>query len=66
MNKGTEVQRDVTKLALSVLGGFAFALAGSGAIREHGILDRLTRDIDLFTDNPDEIAFSTAVELLTQ
>ncbi|MDO4901524.1 MAG: nucleotidyl transferase AbiEii/AbiGii toxin family protein [Actinomyces sp.] len=26
-----------------------FALAGSGAIREHGLIDRPTEDVDLFT-----------------
>jgi hypothetical protein len=44
-----DYQREVTRLALDSLAGGGFALAGSGAIREHGIIDRPTQDIDLFT-----------------
>lgn len=42
-------QRFVTTLLLNHIGSAGFALAGSGAIREHGITDRLTHDVDLFT-----------------
>ena len=42
-------QRHVTTLVLQTIGSAGFALAGSGAIREHGITDRPTRDVDLFT-----------------
>ena len=42
-------QRFVTTLLLNHIGPAGFALAGSGAIREHGITDRLTHDVDLFT-----------------
>ncbi len=42
-------QRFVTTLVLDHIGSAGFALAGSGAIREHGITDRLTHDVDLFT-----------------
>jgi len=41
--------------------GTPFALAGSGAIREHGIIDRPTQDIDLFTSDPDASRFGSAV-----
>lgn len=41
------VQRKVARIALAGVAGFA--LAGSGAIREHGVIDRPTEDIDLFT-----------------
>ena len=44
-----EYQRNVTRLALDALASGGFALAGSGAIREHGIIDRPTQEIDLFT-----------------
>lgn len=37
-------------------------LAGSGAIREHGVIDRPTEDIDLFTPSQSIVEFSTAVE----
>jgi len=55
-------QRHVTTLVLDHIGSAGFALAGSGAIREHGITDRLTNDVDLFTTtatNPE--AFAAAV-----
>ena len=42
-------QRYVASLMLGEIGSAGFALAGSGAIREHGITDRPTNDVDLFT-----------------
>ncbi len=39
-----------------------FALAGSGAIREHGVIDRPTEDVDLFTTTQDTAEFARAVE----
>jgi hypothetical protein len=55
-------QRHVASLVLGEIGTAGFALAGSGAIREHGITDRPTNDVDLFTTTatgPD--AFAAAV-----
>lgn len=57
-------QRDVTRAALRLLGGDGFVLAGSGAIREHGLVDRPTRDVDLFTDVTDPDRFAVAVDRL--
>ena len=57
------VQREVARIALAGVDGFA--LAGSGAIREHGMIERPTEDVDLFTTNQDVIAFSTAVDQVT-
>ncbi|TIH36188.1 hypothetical protein D4765_10150 [Subtercola vilae] len=56
------MQRDVTRAALTALEGTQFALAGSGAIREHGLTDRPTQDVDLFTSDVDATRFSTAVD----
>lgn len=42
-------QRHVASVVLGEIGSAGFALAGSGAIREHGITDRPTHDVDLFT-----------------
>ncbi len=42
-------QRVITQLLLAVLQDAGFALAGSGAIREHGLTSRRTADVDLFT-----------------
>lgn len=44
-----QIQRAVTSIALEVAAQHKFALAGSGAIREHGLITRPTDDIDLFT-----------------
>jgi len=62
-SRDTAAQRDVTRIALASVEGFA--LAGSGAIREHGVIDRPTEDVDLFTANADADAFSVAVDHVT-
>ena len=59
LDREVAVQREVTRIALDGLAGFA--LAGSGAIREHGLIERSTEDVDLFTTNQDVTAFSDAV-----
>ena len=58
------VQREVTRIALSAAHGFA--LAGSGAIREHGVIERPTEDVDLFTTNLDAAAFGSAVDQVSE
>lgn len=65
MNDDEALQRELTAAALTALDGRAFALAGSGAIREHGMVDRLTHDVDLFTNDLDPAAFESAVDQLT-
>ncbi len=63
MNDGRAQQRQITRLALDAAGADAgFALAGSGAIREHGLIDRPTEDIDLFTVQAELPAFPAAVD----
>ena len=62
MSREEELQRNVTRLALKALGGTSFALAGSGAIREHGIIDRPTEDVDLFTSNVNIGDFGAAID----
>jgi hypothetical protein len=57
-----ELQREVTRIALEASGSSGFALAGSGAIREHGVIDRVSEDIDLFTSNTNERTFSDTVD----
>lgn len=56
-----DLQQEVTRTALKAVGDRGFVLAGSGAIREHGIVDRVTQDVDLFTDDPDPDTFAAAV-----
>lgn len=43
-----EVQRRAATLMLAAIGGDGFVLAGASAIREHGLTDRPTEDVDLF------------------
>ena len=62
MSDDLGLQWDLTQAALIALRGHAFAWAGSGAIREHGIVDRSTQDIDLFTNDPDPETFDEAVD----
>ena len=66
MRDDEQLQRDLTRIALGALEGHSFALAGSGAIREHGLVDRLTHDVDLFTNSYDMESFNTAVDGLLQ
>ena len=41
-------QRNIARLALQAAGAHSgFALAGSGAIREHGLIDRPTEDVEV-------------------
>jgi hypothetical protein len=54
-------QRHVTRRLLDVTATDGFALAGSGAIREHVLIDRPTEDVDLFTHHLDQGRFATAV-----
>ncbi|WP_165217299.1 nucleotidyl transferase AbiEii/AbiGii toxin family protein [Schaalia sp. ZJ1691] len=44
----TDLQRELTSLLLRHLASYSFALAGSGAAREHGLISRPTQDIDVF------------------
>lgn len=47
---------------LEVVSGNGFALAGSGALREHGMTARPTADVDLFTANLSSEVFAESVE----
>ncbi len=59
-----EYQRRVTALLLQAIGPAGFALAGSAAIREHGITNRPTQDVDLFAASTTSTdAFGRALEL---
>jgi hypothetical protein len=58
------LQREITKAALSLIADSGFVLAGSGAIREYGLINRLTEDIDLFTTNADVENFRKNVDLV--
>ena len=61
-----ETQRQLIACALEVLADAGFALAGSGAIREHGMTQRPTNDIDLFTVMQASTRFPHAVDSLIE
>jgi hypothetical protein len=55
--------RQVAGIALTAAARHGFALGGGNALIAHGIVDRLTEDVDLFTDRDDGVALAAdAVE----
>jgi hypothetical protein len=46
-----ELHRQVAAIALRAAARHGFALGGGNALIEHGIISRLTEDVDLFTDH---------------
>jgi len=61
-----ELQRTVTRIALEASASSGFALAGSGAIREHGVINRMSQDVDLFTSNTNEGTFGAAIDRVVE
>lgn len=60
------VQEQFTRLALALPDSGEVALAGGGAMLLHGFVDRPTRDLDLFSPQPEDVhrladAFAAAV-----
>ncbi|MDG4766170.1 nucleotidyl transferase AbiEii/AbiGii toxin family protein [Solwaraspora sp. WMMD406] len=51
-----EFQAEVARLALAVARRHGFALAGGHALIAHGVVDRPTEDVDLFTDQAGGVA----------
>jgi hypothetical protein len=51
-----EFHREIAAIALRAAAGHGFALAGGNALIAHGIVDRSTEDVDLFTDQDDGVA----------
>ena len=50
-----EFHRDVAAIALRAAGTHGFALGGGNALIAHGIISRLTEDVDLFTNEDDGV-----------
>lgn len=61
MDSSVDFQLQVARVVLNALKDHGFALAGSGAIRNHGIISRATQDIDAFRPYSHPTAFSQAV-----
>lgn len=45
-----QLHQMVASIALGVASGHGFALGGGNAMIAHGVIDRVTQDVDLFTD----------------
>jgi hypothetical protein len=57
------LQREVATIALRVAARYGFALAGGNALMAHGVIDRPTEDVDLFSDQETGVvAAADAVE----
>ncbi len=52
----SELQREVATIALGAAARNGFALAGGNALIAHGIIDRPTDDVDLFSDQETGVA----------
>lgn len=57
-----KMQHDVISLLSPLLEETGFVLGGSGAIREHGIIDRPTEDIDMITAIRYQQVFNTGLD----
>lgn len=56
-----EIQERIASLALGALAGYGFVLAGGQSLQVHGLVDRPSADLDLFTDQVDAAQFAGAV-----
>jgi hypothetical protein len=63
----SDMQREVATIALRVAARYGFALAGGNALIAHGVIDRPTEDVDLFSDQETGVvAAADAVEAALQ
>ena len=46
----SDLHRQLAAIALGAAGRYGFALAGGNALIAHGVVNRFTADVDLFTD----------------
>lgn len=51
----TPLQRQIREIVASIPDTEDLALAGGGALIVHGIVDRETRDLDFFSNSPEEV-----------
>ena len=59
----SELHREVAAIALHAASRHGFALGGGNALMAHGVIDRYTQDVDLFTDQESGVeAAADAVE----
>jgi len=56
-----DLHRQVARIALGAAARHGFALGGGNALIAHGIIDRPTEDVDLFTDEDGGVAAAAGV-----
>lgn len=52
----SDLHRQLATIALGAAGQYGFALAGGNALIAHGVVNRFTADVDLFTDEEAGVA----------
>lgn len=62
MTDFVQKQREIASVALKASENHGFALAGSGAIREHGLINRPTQDVDIFSTMEASATFKPTVD----
>ncbi len=61
-----DFQDRLVRVGLGVLGDYGFALAGGYALQAHHLVDRLSEDVDMFTNNQDPERFNQAVAAVAE
>ena len=61
-----ELQDRLARVGLDVLAGYGFALAGGYALQAHQLVDRMSEDIDMFTNRWDPAEFGRAVDAVSE
>jgi hypothetical protein len=57
--------RELARIGLAATQEYGFALAGGYALTTHGLVNRATEDVDLFTNHLDPDEFTRAVEAIS-
>ncbi|MGH3786677.1 MAG: nucleotidyl transferase AbiEii/AbiGii toxin family protein [Pseudonocardiaceae bacterium] len=57
---------ELARIGLAAVGRYGFALAGGYALSAHGLIDRASEDVDLFTNRLEPDEFTGAVEAITE
>ena len=61
-----DLQGRLVQIGLDVLAEYGFVLAGGYALQAHQLVERMSEDVDLFTDRWDSDGFDRAVETVAE
>ncbi len=61
-----ELQGRLVRVGLEVLDGYGFVLAGGYALQAHELVERMSEDVDLFTDRWDPNELSRAIDPVSE